>query len=149
MLEFLLSSDAIMALLTLTFLEIILGIDNIVFISIAANKLPKHLRSKATNIGLILAMFQRIVLLFFVSFLIALKEPFFTYTNSWLNLALSWQSIILFSGGLFLIYKSTTGIREKVEFPGHDENQLKSKKIKTLSNALVQIMLIAQKKNML
>jgi predicted tellurium resistance membrane protein TerC len=142
MLDFLLSSDAIMALLTLTFLEIILGIDNIVFISIAANKLPKHLRSKATNIGLILAMFQRIVLLFFVSFLIALKEPFFTYTNSWLNLALSWQSIILFSGGLFLIYKSTTEIREKVEFPGHDENQLKSKKIKTLSNALVQIMLI-------
>lgn len=142
MLEFLLSSDAIMALITLTFLEIILGIDNIVFISIAANKLPKQHRAKATNIGLILAMVQRIVLLFFVSFLIALSEPFYTFSNSWLNLALSWQSIILFAGGLFLIYKSTTEIREKVEFPHYDENQLKGKKIKTLSNALVQIMLI-------
>ena len=142
MLEFLLSSDAIIALLTLTFLEIILGIDNIVFISIAANKLPEQQRTKATNIGLLLAMIQRVVLLFFVSFLIALKEPFYTYSNSWLNIALSWQSIILFLGGLFLIYKSTTEIREKVEFPDHDEIQLKSKKIKTLSNALVQILII-------
>ena len=56
MLDFLLTSDAIMALLTLTFLEIILGIDNIVFISIAANKLPEHQRGKATNVGLLLAM---------------------------------------------------------------------------------------------
>ena len=71
MLEFLFTSDAIMALLTLTFLEIILGIDNIVFISIAANKLPKNQRSKATNIGLLLAMVQRIVLLLFVSSIVA------------------------------------------------------------------------------
>ena len=142
MLEFLLSGDAIMALLTLTFLEIILGIDNIVFISIAANKLPEHQRAKATNIGLVLAMVQRIVLLFFVSFLIALSEPFLTFSNSWLHLAISWQSIILFLGGLFLIYKSTTEIREKVEFPEHDENLVKSRRIKTLSNAIVQILLI-------
>ena len=95
MLEFLISSDAIFALLTLTFLEIILGIDNIVFISIAANKLPEHQRGKATNIGLILAMVQRIVLLFFVSFLVGLKEPFYEFENSWLELHLSWQAIIL------------------------------------------------------
>lgn len=68
MLAFLLTTDAIMALLTLTFLEIILGIDNIVFISIAANKLPVEKRAKATNIGLALATLQRIVLLFFVNF---------------------------------------------------------------------------------
>ena len=68
MLEFLLTSDAIMALLTLTFLEIILGIDNIVFISIAAIKLQEHQRNKATIIVLVLAMFQRVILLFFVSF---------------------------------------------------------------------------------
>ncbi len=73
MIDFLLSSDAIMALLTLTFLEIILGIDNIVFISIAANKLPEHQQAKATTIGLILAMVQRIILLFFVSLLIGLN----------------------------------------------------------------------------
>jgi predicted tellurium resistance membrane protein TerC len=142
MLDFLLTSDAIMALLTLTFLEIILGIDNIVFISIAANKLPEHQRSKATNIGLLLAMIQRIVLLIFVSFLISLKEPFYTFENSWLSVAFSWQSIILFSGGLFLIYKSTSEIREKVETPHYDENEVKKKNIKSLTQAIVQILLI-------
>lgn len=142
MLDFLLSSDAILALLTLTFLEIILGIDNIVFISIAANKLPEHQRSKATNIGLILAMVQRIVLLFFVSFLIGLSEPFYTYDSNWLSVALSWQAIILFMGGLFLIYKSTSEIREKVEHPGQGEDSLKSKAIKSLSHAITQILII-------
>jgi len=142
MLEFLFTSDAIMALITLTFLEVILGIDNIVFISIAANKLPENQRSKATNIGLLLAMLQRVILLFFVSFLISLREPFFTLENSWLTLAVSWQSIILFAGGLFLIYKSTSEIREKMETPLHDENVVKGKKIKTLSQAVIQIILI-------
>ncbi|MFP4846822.1 TerC family protein [Winogradskyella sp. PE311] len=142
MLDFLLSSDAIMALITLTFLEIILGIDNIVFISIAANKLPEHQRNKATNIGLILAMVQRIVLLFFVSFLVGLSAPFYTIESSWLTIAISWQAIILFAGGLFLIYKSTSEIREKVESPKHDEDGVKSKIIKSLSQALTQILII-------
>ncbi|TCK69217.1 putative tellurium resistance membrane protein TerC [Winogradskyella wandonensis] len=142
MIEFLLSGDAIIALLTLTFLEIILGIDNIVFISIAANKLPEHQRGKATNIGLILAMVQRIVLLFFVSFLVGLKEPFYEFENSWLELHLSWQAIILFAGGLFLIYKSTSEIREKVETPTHDEDNIKGKIISSLSQAIVQILII-------
>lgn len=142
MLDFLLTSDAIMALLTLTFLEIILGIDNIVFISIAANKLPEHQRNKATNIGLLLAMVQRIVLLFFVSFLIGLSEPFYVLKNSWLHLALSWQGLILFFGGLFLIYKSTSEIREKMETPSHDEDVVRGKKIKSLSQAIVQIIII-------
>lgn len=142
MLDFLLTSDAIMALLTLTFLEIILGIDNIVFISIAANKLPENQRSRVTNIGLVLAMMQRIVLLFFVSFLISLKEPFFIFDKSWIHLAVSWQSIILFSGGLFLIYKSTSEIHEKIETPLHDENAIKNKRIKSFSQAVVQILII-------
>ena len=142
MLDFLLTSDAIMALLTLTFLEIILGIDNIVFISIAANKLPEHQRAKATNIGLLLAMIQRIILLFFVSFLIGLKEPFYTIELSWLHIALSWQALILFTGGLFLIYKSTSEIHEKVEMPDHDENSLNKKKLKSLSQAIFQILII-------
>jgi predicted tellurium resistance membrane protein TerC len=142
MLEFLLSGDAIMALLTLTFLEIILGIDNIVFISIAANKLPEHQRAKATNIGLLFAMIQRIVLLFFVSFLIGLKEPFYIIETNWLHIAISGQAIILFFGGLFLIYKSTSEIREKVETPSHDEEEVKGKKIKSLSQAITQILII-------
>lgn len=142
MLEFLLSGDAIMALLTLTFLEIILGIDNIVFISIAANKLPEGQRAKATNLGLLFAMVQRIILLFFVSFLIGLKEPFYTIETSWLHIAISGQAIILFLGGLFLIYKSTSEISEKVETPSHDEDNVKGKKIKTLSQAITQILII-------
>ncbi|UKM64730.1 TerC family protein [Flavobacteriaceae bacterium GSB9] len=142
MVDFLLTSDAIMALLTLTFLEIILGIDNIVFISIAANKLPEKQQSKATKIGLVLAMVQRIILLFFVSFLVGLKAPFYTLDLSWLHIAISWQAIILFSGGLFLIYKSTSEIHEKVEMPNHDEKSIKQKKLNTLSQALVQILII-------
>ncbi|MBJ6367199.1 TerC family protein [Snuella sedimenti] len=142
MIDFLFTADALMALVTLTFLEIILGIDNIVFISIAANKLPEHQQTKATNIGLLLAMVQRIVLLFFVSFLIGLKEPFFHIETSWLHLEISWQALILFTGGLFLIYKSTSEIHEKVELPKHGENELKGKKIKSLSQAIVQILLI-------
>lgn len=142
MLEFLMTYDAIMALITLTFLEIVLGIDNIVFISIAANKLPQEQRAKATNIGLVLAMVQRIILLFFVSFLIGLSEPFYTLENSWLTIAFSWQAVILFTGGLFLIYKSTSEIREKVEVPSHDEDGLKSRVINSLSQALTQILII-------
>ncbi len=142
MLDFLLTSDAIMALITLTLLEIILGIDNIVFISIAANKLPEKQRNKATNIGLLLAMVQRIILLFFVSFLVGLSTPFYTIETSWLTVAISGQAIILFAGGLFLIYKSTSEIREKVETPSHDEDQMKSKVIKSLSQAIIQILII-------
>ncbi len=142
MLDFLLSSEAIMALLTLTFLEIILGIDNIVFISIAANKLPAEQRTKATNIGLILALVQRVILLFFVSFLVALKKPFYTFESDWLEVAVSWQAIILLGGGLFLIWKSTSEIREKVETPKHDEDQVKGKTIKSLQQAIVQILII-------
>lgn len=141
MFEFLISPDAIFALLTLTFLEIVLGIDNIVFISITANKLPENQRAKATNIGLLLAMVQRIVLLFFVSFLIGLKEPFYTVDVAWIYSAISWQSVILFAGGLFLIYKSTTEIRSKVDL--EDEHGLPKKSIKNkLSSVIYQIILI-------
>lgn len=141
MLEFLVSPDAIFALLTLTFLEIVLGIDNIVFISIAANKLPEHQRSKATTIGLLLAMAQRIILLFFVSFLIGLKTPFYFIESGFLQSAISWQSVILFAGGLFLIYKSTSEIRAKVDFEDH-EHTVKNKTTPTLSNVIIQIIIL-------
>ena len=142
MMEFFLSSDAILALLTLTLLEIILGIDNIVFISIAANKLPIEQRKRVTNIGLLLAMVQRIILLFFVSFLIGLSKPFYSIEFSWLNIDISGQALILFFGGLFLIYKSTSEIREKVNTPMHDENEVKNKKIKSFQQAIIQILII-------
>ena len=142
MFEILTSPDAWIILLTLTFLEIVLGIDNIVFISIAANKLPEAQQKKATNIGLLLAMLQRIILLFAVSLLIGLKNPFYYINSSWLTTGISGQSVILFLGGLFLIYKSTSEIHEKVELPSHDEDAIKAKNLTSYSRAIVQIVII-------
>ena len=142
MFEILTTPDAWIALLTLTFLEIVLGIDNIIFISIVANKLPKKDQQRATNIGLLLAMVQRIILLFAVSFLIGLKNPFYYINTSWLSLGISGQALILFFGGLFLLYKSTSEIHEKVEMPEHDEDAIKAKNITSFSKAIVQIIII-------
>ena len=142
MLDFLLTSEALFALLTLTFLEIILGIDNIVFISIIANKLPENQRKRATNIGLLLAMVQRIVLLFFVSYLVSMKDGFWDIDLGWFQASISWQALILFAGGLFLIYKSTSEIYEKVEMPEQDESNLKQKLFSSFGKAIIQILLI-------
>lgn len=142
MFDILTSADAWVALLTLTFLEIVLGIDNIVFISLAANKLPQKDQRKATNIGLILAMVQRIILLIAVSYLIGLRIPFYQVETSWLSVGISGQGLILFFGGLFLLYKSTSEIHEKVDLPLHDEQALKAKQITSLSKAILQIIVI-------
>ncbi|MFT6149067.1 MAG: putative tellurium resistance membrane protein TerC, partial [Saprospiraceae bacterium] len=107
--------EALVSILMLTFMEVVLGIDNIIFISLESNKLPKNLQQKATNIGLALAMILRILLLFGINILIAAQEPIIHFDNSIINGGISWQSIILIAGGLFLIYKSTTEIHHKLE----------------------------------
>ncbi len=140
--EVFLNPDAWIALLTLTFLEIILGIDNIIFISIVTGKLPEEHRKKATKIGMFLAMFMRIVLLFGITILIAMKEPLFTIDFSWLNAKISGQSVILFLGGLFLIYKSTKEIHEKVDLKGEEEKELKQSATKSFGSVILQIILI-------
>jgi predicted tellurium resistance membrane protein TerC len=137
--------DGIVSLLTLTFLEIVLGIDNIIFISIAANKLKAADQPKARNIGLLLAMAFRIILLFGISFIMALQEPFANYEMGWFHAAPSGQSIILFVGGLFLLYKATSEIHHKLE--GDPENDYVDKpKEKSAADKLtavvVQIALI-------
>jgi len=142
MFEIFTSPDAWIALLTLTFLEIVLGIDNIIFISIAAGKLEKSQRKRATNIGLVLAMAMRIVLLFGISLLTSMKKPLWVLDESWISGGISGQSLILFGGGLFLLYKSTKEIREKIEDKGHDEREVKSQRSSSLSNAIVQITII-------
>lgn len=133
--------DTWVALLTLTFLEIVLGIDNIIFISIATNKLPKEQQRKGTNIGLVLAMIFRIILLLGVSYLIAMKDPWFTIDVSWLSTEITGQSIILILGGIFLLYKSTSEIHHKVEGITEGE-EVPKKKASTLSKVIVQIVLI-------
>ena len=140
--EVFLNPDAWIALLTLTFLEIVLGIDNIIFISIVTGKLPEEHRKKATKIGMFLAMFMRIVLLFGITILIAMKEPWFTIDFSWLNAQISGQSVILFLGGLFLIYKSTKEIHEKVDLKGEEERELKQSATKSFRSVILQIILI-------
>lgn len=140
--EVFLNPDAWIALLTLTFLEIVLGIDNIIFISIATGKLPLESRKKATKIGMFLAMFMRILLLLGISHLIAMKEPWFSIDFDWFSAQVSGQSIILLLGGLFLIYKSTSEIREKVDEKGLEEKELGKAATKSFQNVLLQIIMI-------
>jgi len=142
MFEIFTSPDAWIALLTLTFLEIVLGIDNIIFISIAAGKLEKKDRKKATNIGLVLAMAMRVILLFGITWLVSLKKPFIVLKESWIHGGISWQALILFLGGLFLLYKSTKEIREKIEDKGHDEREVKKGQSNSLTKAIIQITII-------
>lgn len=133
-----------MSLLTLTFLEIVLGIDNIIFITIAANKLPKDQQKKATNIGLVLAMAMRILLLFGISALVALNNPIeaLTFNTSWMEAAFTGQSIILFLGGIFLLYKSTSEIHHKLEGPEGEQDAGEVPKKATLQSAIIQITVI-------
>lgn len=140
--EVFLNPSAWIALLTLTFLEIVLGIDNIIFISIATGRLPEEKRKKATQIGLFLAMFLRIALLMGISVLIAMKEAWFTIDLSWFSAQITGQSLILLFGGLFLLYKSTTEIREKIEEKGVEEKELGKSATKRFSRVLLQIMII-------
>lgn len=107
--------SAWIALLTLAFLEIVLGIDNIVFLSIMSSKLPTGEQAKARTIGLLLAMLSRIALLFCISLLMRLTKPIFTFDTALVDGVVSGQSIIIFLGGLFLLYKSVTEIHHKLE----------------------------------
>lgn len=142
MVELFSNPDVWAAIVTLTLLEIVLGIDNIIFISIAAGKLPDQLRKRATNIGLMLAMAMRILLLFGISLLVAMKAPFWIINKSWISGGISWQAVILFFGGIFLLYKSTKEIHEKVVDREHDEREVKKQRATTLSKAILQITMI-------
>lgn len=137
------SAEGIVSLLTLTFLEIVLGIDNIIFISIAANRLPLQDQPKARNIGMLLAMIFRVALLFGISILIALSEPFTHINLGWFEAAPTGQSVILIVGGLFLLYKATTEIHHKLEGGSENESQDLPKKGKaTISGVIIQIAII-------
>lgn len=134
------TAESIISLLTLTFLEIVLGIDNIIFISIAANKLAAGDQARARNIGLVLAMAFRLLLLLGISFVISLSKPFTHIDEGWFRAAFTGQSLILFAGGLFLLYKATSEIHHKLE--GADESELDAGAVKgksTVTNVVTQI----------
>jgi len=133
--EILLQPESWIALLTLTFLEIVLGIDNIIFISIVSNKLPKEQQSKARNIGLSLALIFRIGLLLGITWIITFTQPIFTI----LEVEFSGRDLILLAGGLFLIFKSTMEIHHKMEGQAEEHSQTKTS---SLLSVISQIILL-------
>ena len=125
MLELLSDPQAWVALLTLTALELVLGIDNIVFISILVDKLPAEQQKKARLIGLFLAMFMRVGLLMILSWIIGLTQPLFSI--AFVNQEISGRDLILIGGGLFLIWKSTLEIHQSLEgADGHATTAVKA-----------------------
>ena len=135
------------SLITLTVLEIVLGIDNIVFISILTGKLPHHQQEKARKVGMGLAMFTRILLLLSINWVMRLKGSLFNIgamvgveSEKMLEtLDISGRDLILIIGGLFLIYKSTSEIHEKLE---GDEHHDKKAKAQSFANVITQILIL-------
>ncbi len=146
--EWMTNPEIWISLLTLTLLEIVLGIDNIVFISILSGKLPEHQQARARQLGLFLALFMRVALLFSIKWIMSLTENFL-YIGEWLGidnpdwqlyLNLSGRDLILLLGGLFLIYKSTTEIHHKIE--GEEEIQSIKRNTLTFGNVIFQILIL-------
>ena len=135
MLEMLTDLQIWIAFATLTALELVLGIDNIIFISILVDKLPKDRREAARKLGLFMAMFMRIGLLLVLAWIIGLVEPLFTVFGH----AVSGRDLILVSGGLFLVWKSTGEIHQSLEGEeGHTSKAVKA----TFTAVILQIMLV-------
>lgn len=134
--EILTNPEAWVALLTLTFLEIVLGIDNIIFISIVSNKLPEKQQPKARTIGLALALGVRVLMLSAITYIIGFTEPLFQMFDH----EVSGRDLILLVGGLFLVGKSVTEIHDKVN---HDEHEInKDTKRTGFGNVIFQIVIL-------
>ncbi|MVN21317.1 TerC family protein [Mucilaginibacter arboris] len=145
--EFLTQPEAWISLITLTILEIVLGIDNIVFISILSGKLPANQQNKGRKLGLFLAMFTRILLLLSLTWIMSLTKPIFNLSHfigitdpDWVEkLAISGHDLILIIGGLFLIYKSTSEIHERFEGGDEDKENIKPH---SFWSTIIQIVLL-------
>ena len=133
--EWIFEPQYLIALLTLTVLEIVLGIDNIIFISILAGKLPVEKRKSARIIGLALAMITRIALLFSLTWIMRLTNPLFSVVSQ----EISWRDLILIFGGLFLLAKSTHEIHDKLE---GEEGESSAKTYPSFKAVIIQIMLL-------
>lgn len=136
MFEWLSDPNAWASLLTLTALEIVLGIDNIIFISIMANRLPEHQQAKARQFGLALALISRLALLASIAWIVKLTDPIFTI----FDMGISVRDLILLFGGLFLLYKGTAEIHHTME--GHAEDGGPSRVSATFSGVIMQIMVL-------
>lgn len=133
--EIFLQADTWIALLTLTFMEIVLGIDNIIFISLVAGALPKEQQKKARIGGLSAALIMRVLLLLSITWIIGLTKPVLSFHT----FKLSWRDLILIAGGIFLLVKSTLEIHHKVEGKSESEKNVKAR---SFGYAIVQIVLL-------
>src|SRR5688572_1248399 len=133
--EWMTTAEGWIALVTLTVLEIVLGIDNIVFISILAGKLPEDMRARARKVGLTLAMLMRIALLLSITWVMRLTAPLFTLVGQ----EISGRDLILIVGGLFLLAKSTHEIHDKLE---GEEGHASAKVVTSFNAVIVQILLL-------
>ena len=138
--EYLLSSAGLISLFTLTFMEIVLGIDNIIFVSIVASRVEKHDEKKARTWGLLFAMIIRLLLLLVVQWVIQSQNTLFTLPIDFEGNDISFKDIMLLLGGLFLLYKSTTEIHHKFNVDEHLESEKKTKQ--SFSQVVMQIILI-------
>ncbi len=134
----LLTAENLIALLTLASLEIVLGIDNVVFIAILTGRLDPSVQKRAQRIGLLLAMVMRILLLLAISWIMGLEADLFTVAG----VGLSGKDLILLAGGLFLIAKATYEIHHKLEVPDPHDINAKAKAISTFGAAIGQIVMI-------
>jgi predicted tellurium resistance membrane protein TerC len=129
---------ALVALATLIVMEVVLGIDNLIFISILTNKLPEHQRSKARRIGIGLALILRLGLLGTIAIIVTLTEPIFTAFGH----GFSWRDLILIAGGLFLVWKATKEIHHNVDPSPSDDVFDTAKATMTFGAAITQILLL-------
>jgi predicted tellurium resistance membrane protein TerC len=129
---------ALVALATLVVMEVVLGIDNLIFISILTNKLPEHQRSKARRIGIGLALILRLGLLGTIAIIVTLTEPVFSLFGH----AFSWRDLILIGGGLFLVWKATKEIHHSVDPTPTDDVFDTTKATMTFGSAITQILLL-------
>lgn len=134
--EWIFTPDGWIAFLTLTALEIVLGVDNIIFIAILAEKLPKAQAAKARVLGLAAAMITRILLLLSLSYIMRLTKPLFAV----LGQEISGQDIVLIGGGLFLLAKSALEIHSKIE--GHKEEHIHAQASRKFVSVIIQIMIL-------
>jgi predicted tellurium resistance membrane protein TerC len=134
----LLTAEGLVALLTLTFLEVVLGVDNIIFISILTNKLPEEMRQRARSAGIGLALLFRVAMLLGITWIIGFTKPLFEVMNH----AVTGRDAILFLGGLFLLAKSTREIHHKIDIDDTPEEQLSKKVATSFAGAIVQIGLL-------
>lgn len=133
MLELLADPSVWMSLLTLTLLEVVLGIDNVIFLSIVSAKLPEQQQPSARRIGLIIALAMRVVLLFSITWIIGLTQPVFAV----LEQTVSWRDLVLLAGGVFLLFKATTEIHGYVE--GEEHGSGATAAVASFATVVVQI----------